>query len=86
MPTAKILIFTTPFCGYCAAAKLLLKKKGVVYEEIDISSDTLLREKMIEVAGRTSVPQIFIDDEHIGGFDDIATLDSAGDLDARLGL
>ena len=86
MPTAKILMYTTPFCGYCAAARSLLRKKGVEYEEISISGDATMREKMISITGRTSVPQIFINDEHVGGFDDMAALDSAGELDTRLGL
>ncbi len=86
MATAKILMYTTPFCGYCAAARSLLRKKGVEYEEISISGDATMREKMISITGRTSVPQIFINDEHVGGFDDMAALDSAGELDTRLGL
>ncbi|MDG1462576.1 MAG: glutaredoxin 3 [Gammaproteobacteria bacterium] len=86
MPTATVLIYTTPFCGYCAAAKSLLNKKAVDYKEIDISGDEPMREKLITITGRTSVPQIFINDEHIGGFDDMAALDSAGELDPRLGL
>ena len=86
MATAKILMYTTPFCGYCAAARSLLRKKGVEYEEISISGDAPMREKMISITGRTSVPQIFINDEHVGGFDDMAALDSAGELDTRLGL
>lgn len=86
MPTTKVLMYTTPFCGYCAAAKSLLKKKGVDYEEINISGDAAMREKMVSITGRTSVPQIFINDEHVGGFDDMAALDSAGELDPRLGI
>ncbi len=55
MATAKILMYTTPFCGYCAAARSLLRKKGVEYEEISISGDATMREKMISITGRTSV-------------------------------
>jgi len=84
--SAKILMYTSPFCGYCSAAKSLLKKKGVSFEEIDVFGDADMKAKMVEITGRTSVPQIFINDEHIGGFDDMNALDQAGELDPRLGL
>ena len=86
MATAKVIMYTTPWCGFCAAAKALLKKKGVEFEDIDVSNDAELRDHMISISGRTSVPQIFINDEHIGGFDDMNALDQAGELDGRLGL
>ncbi len=87
MSNPEIIMYTKPFCGFCAAARALFKKKGVSYQDIDISTDPALRETMIErSSGGTTVPQIFINDEHIGGFDDMAALDAAGGLDAKLGL
>ncbi len=84
---AKIEIYTTPTCPYCTAAKMLLKRKGVSYDETDVSRDPALRMAMTQRAGgRRSVPQIFIDDQHMGGSDDIHALDRAGKLDGLLGL
>lgn len=81
-----IIIYTTPVCPYCVRAKALLKQKGVSnYQEIDVSSDDALREAMVARAGgRRTVPQIFIGDTHVGGYDDLAALDKAGKLDALL--
>lgn len=77
-----IEIYTTPYCPYCVRAKALLKEKGVDYTETDVSSDGGLREAMTERAGgRRTVPQIFIDDRHIGGCDDLYALDGRGELD-----
>lgn len=81
---AKIEIYTTPFCGYCARAKSLLDRKGASYEEMDVMMD---EKKRAEMRGRTesrTVPQIFINGEHIGGSDELAALESAGKLDALL--
>jgi glutaredoxin 3 len=81
---AKIEIYTTPTCPYCHAAKSLLADKGVDYTEITVL-DPELREKMTERAhGRRTVPQIFIDDAHVGGYDDMAALDRRGGLDPLL--
>jgi glutaredoxin 3 len=81
---AKIEIYTTPTCPYCHAAKSLLKEKGVDYTEITVL-DPDLREKMTQRAhGRRTVPQIFIDDAHVGGYDDMAALDRRGGLDPLL--
>ena len=78
-------IYTTPVCPYCAMAKRLLQKKGVRYSEIDVSRDPALREAMIQRAkGRRTVPQIFINGQHIGGSDDLAALERAGKLDTLL--
>lgn len=80
-------IYTTPFCGYCRRAKALLTQKGVAFREIDVSDVVGAREEMQRRSGGAStVPQIFIDDRHIGGSDDLAALDRAGDLDPLLGL
>ena len=82
---ARVEIYTRMFCGYCTAAKRLLAGKGVEYEEYDITLGGPKRAEMIQRAnGRTSVPQIFIDDRHVGGSDDIHALDDAGKLDPML--
>ena len=81
---AKIEIYTTPFCGYCARAKGLLDKKGAAYEEMDVMMDEKKRAEMRERAKRSTVPQIFINGQHIGGSDELAALEQAGKLDALL--
>jgi glutaredoxin 3 len=84
---AKIEIYTKDWCGYCTRAKELLESKGVAFEEYDITMGGPKQEEMLErVPGRTSVPQIFIDGEHIGGCDDMVALDGRGELDPLLGL
>ena len=84
---AEVVIYTTPFCPYCARAKKLLDGKGVQYEEIDVYSQPRRREEMTQRAeGRTTVPQVFIDGKPVGGSDDIHALDRAGKLDAMLGI
>ncbi|SPJ23136.1 glutaredoxin 3 [Palleronia abyssalis] len=83
---SNVEIYTTPLCGYCHAAKRLLKSKDAAFIETDVSSDPGLREKMMERAsGRRTVPQIFIDGAHVGGYDDLAKLDREGKLDPMLG-
>ncbi|NDH64391.1 MAG: glutaredoxin 3 [Alphaproteobacteria bacterium] len=81
---AKIEIYTTPFCGYCARAKGLLDSKGAAYDEMDVMMDDKKRTEMRERSRRTTVPQIFINGQHIGGSDDLAALEQAGKLDALL--
>jgi len=81
----KIEIYTSFLCGYCARAKALLEQKQVAFEEIGVMMDGRKRAEMVERAnGRTSVPQIFIDDVHIGGSDELYALEQAGRLDALL--
>lgn len=80
----KVVIYTKPFCPYCARAESLLKSRGVAYEEIVASIDAQLREEMRERSGRMTYPQIFIGEHHVGGFDDLDALDRAGKLDALL--
>ncbi|HXF90412.1 MAG TPA: glutaredoxin 3 [Candidatus Nitrosotenuis sp.] len=81
----KVVIYTTPICPYCDRAKDLLTKKGVTYQEIDVSENSLKREEMsTKSGGRRTVPQIFINDAHIGGFDDLYELDRQGKLDSLL--
>ena len=83
---ARIEIYSTMFCGYCARAKGLFERKGVAYENIDVIEDPGKREEMLaRSGGRQTVPQIFIDGEHIGGADELLALERAGKLDARLG-
>ena len=81
----KIVLYTTPYCGYCRAAKHLLGRKGVAFTEIDVSDDLDLRQEMIERAyGRRTVPQIFINGTHVGGYDELAELERAAKLDPLL--
>ena len=81
---ARIEIYTTPFCGYCARAKGLLDDKGAAYDEVDVMMDEKKRAEMRERAKRTTVPQIFINGQHIGGSDELAALERAGKLDPLL--
>lgn len=84
---ADIEIYTSPFCGFCNAAKKLLEKKGVAYTEIDVMMNGVMRKEMTERSGgRTSVPQIFVDGEHLGDCMEMMEMDSDDELDARLGL
>jgi glutaredoxin 3 len=81
----RIIIYSTPFCGFCGAAKRLLASKGAEFKEIDVMFDPEQRRDMIERSGgRRTVPQIFIDGRHIGGFDDLSALDASGELDELL--
>jgi glutaredoxin 3 len=84
---ARVEIYSTLFCPYCARAKALLERKGVPYENIDVMEDTARRDEMVKRAGgSTTVPQIFIDGQHIGGCDELVALDRARKLDPLLGL
>lgn len=81
----RVEIYTTPWCAYCIAAKRLLQRKGVSFEETDVSSDFERRQEMMQRAGgRHTVPQIFIGGRHVGGSDDLHALDRAGKLDPLL--
>lgn len=81
---AHVRIYTTPICPYCARAKALLDKKGVSFDEVDVYMDAAARKEMMERSGRRTVPQIFIDERHIGGCDDLHALDAEGGLDPLL--
>lgn len=84
---AKVVLYTTAFCGYCARAKALLEAKGVAFEEIDVTFSPDKRAEMKARAnGRTTVPQIWINGQHIGGSDELYALDEAGKLDPLLGI
>jgi len=80
----KIIIYSTLICPYCNAAKQLLNSKALKYKEIRVDLDRQQRQTMIQKSGRTSVPQIFINDQHIGGFDDLNALNRSGKLDQIL--
>ncbi|HSD70354.1 MAG TPA: glutaredoxin 3 [Woeseiaceae bacterium] len=82
----RIVIYGSESCGYCGAARMLLKKKGASYEDVLVSSDPALREEMQKRSGRRSVPQVFIDDRAIGGFEELYALDRSGELDRILGI
>ena len=82
----KVVMYTTAICPYCVRAKFLLEHKGVGYEEIRIDTDHAIMQEMVERSRRNTVPQIFIDDTHVGGYDDMAELDAMGRLDPMLGL
>ncbi|MEA1062809.1 glutaredoxin 3 [Apirhabdus apintestini] len=81
---AKIDIYTKATCPYCHRAKALLEGKGVAFNELPIDGDAQKREEMITRSGRTTVPQIFIDERHIGGCDDLMALEAQGGLDPLL--
>jgi glutaredoxin 3 len=81
---ARVVMYTTQYCPYCVRAKALLRHKGVPFEEIDVGGDDALREKMVAASGRRTVPQIFIDEAPIGGFDELKVLDDQGELDRLL--
>ena len=80
----KVVMYGTPFCSYCGAAKMLLTKKKVDYEFILLSEEPGLREEIERRTGRRTVPQIFINDESIGGFDELYALERNGGLDTLL--
>jgi glutaredoxin 3 len=81
----RIILYTTPYCGYCRAAKRLLASKGLDFTEIDVSEDCAMREEMISRAmGVRTVPQIFIHGRHVGGYDELAQLERDAKLDTWL--
>ncbi len=82
----KVVVYSTNVCPYCVRAKSLLQRKGIEYEELNIDQDFSLMEQMMEKSQRRSVPQIFINDYHVGGYDDMAELDAEGKLDQLLGI
>ena len=82
----KVEIYTTQWCPYCTAAKALLKEKGVAFQEVD-ANDPDVRMAMVQRAnGRRTVPQIFIGDTHVGGYDDLSALERRGALDPLLAV
>src|SRR5512134_1783361 len=83
---AAIVIYSKSWCPYCDRAKRLLAAKGQSWTEIDVEASDAARDEMVARSGRRTVPQIWIGDRHVGGFDDLAALDATGELDALLGL
>ncbi len=83
----RIEMYSIEYCPFCSAAKALLKQKGLDYTNHDLSdlSDRDLRSKVLELSGRTTVPQIFIDGRHVGGYTDLDALDRSGELDRLVG-
>lgn len=84
MAQPDITVYYMPFCPYCSWAQQLLDAKGVAYQLINVTEDDVLRNEMEDRSGRNSVPQIFIGDVHVGGFDDLSELDRQGGLDPLL--
>jgi glutaredoxin 3 len=76
----RVHVYTTPSCPYCVRAKRLLEARGIPFVEIDVAHDDVLRAEIMERTGRRTVPQIFIDERSIGGFEELAALDEAGEL------
>jgi len=83
---ARVVIYSTSYCPYCTAAKALFRSKNVGFEEIDVTHDPHRRAEMEQLSQRRTVPQIFIDGQAIGGYDDARDLDAAGELDRLLGI
>ncbi len=81
MSQAAITVYYAPFCPYCGWAKQLLESKKVEFTLINVNDSTEIRQEMEQRAGQTSVPQIFIGDTHVGGYDDMAALDDKNELD-----
>ena len=83
----KVVIYTGPMCNFCSAAKHLLNKKKINYEEIDIGYDDKKREEMLKKSnGAKTIPQIFVEDKHIGGYVELKALEVAGKLNSLLGI
>ncbi|MCB1423777.1 MAG: glutaredoxin 3 [Nitratireductor sp.] len=81
---ATVVIYTRKLCGFCTAAKSLLSRKGVAFREFDATFDMKLRQEMMQKSGRTTFPQIFIGNHHVGGCDELMALERAGKLDPML--
>ena len=83
----KVIIYTGPMCNFCSAAKHLLNKKKISYEEIDIGYDEKKKEEMLKKSnGAKTIPQIFIEEKHIGGYVELKALENKGELDSLLGI
>jgi glutaredoxin 3 len=80
----EVVVYRTPFCGYCFRVKHLLESKGVPFKEVDVSGDQEKRRWLAEVTHQRTVPQVFIDGQSVGGFDDLARLNRSGELDRLL--
>jgi glutaredoxin 3 len=81
---SEVTIYTTATCGYCQMAKRLLSQKGIVAQEVDVGLDHSLMRDMMQRTGRRTVPQIYIGEQHVGGYDDLVRMEQQGALDAAL--
>ena len=81
----RVRVYSTLICPYCIRAKALLKTRGITYEEIDVTGDSAARAWLVQATGRRTVPQIFFDEEPIGGFDELRAMDVSGELSRRMG-
>jgi glutaredoxin 3 len=86
MSQVPVQVYVTNYCPYCITAKALLKKRGIAFEEINVSDDQDKRDWLVKTTGKRTVPQIFIGGESVGGSDDIHALDKTGDLMKKAGL
>ncbi|MDH5611477.1 MAG: glutaredoxin 3 [Gammaproteobacteria bacterium] len=80
MAQPEITVYSSKFCGYCVAAERLLQNKGLEYKLIKVDEDPTKYEYMVKITGRRTVPQIFIGDHHVGGFDDLSAANQSGEL------
>jgi glutaredoxin 3 len=85
MSRPQIVMYVSGWCPYCARARALMAKKGLEFREIDVDGDAKLREEMIARSGMRTVPQIFIGDKHVGGYDELDALDGTGEFDRLIG-
>ena len=81
---AEVIVYSTSYCPYCVRAKDLLKRKGVTFKELNAEDDAVRADMITKAGGQRTVPQIFINGQHVGGSDDLHALDKAGKLDAML--
>lgn len=86
VPQARVVMYSTPWCPYCIRARKLLKDKGASFEDIDVAGKPELRRHMETLSGRHTVPQIWINDQHVGGCDELHALERAGQLDKILAV
>lgn len=84
MPAARVVLYSTDYCPYCTRAKMLLSKKNVLFEEVNVEDRPELRSWLVSASGQRTVPQIFVNNRPIGGFTDMAALDRTGELDRLL--
>ncbi|MGB5398276.1 MAG: glutaredoxin 3 [Gammaproteobacteria bacterium] len=84
MSHPEVKVYSSRFCGYCVAAERLLTSKGVSYQLIKVDEDPAMFDHMTEITGRRTVPQIFIGEHHVGGFDDLSAINQSGELDLLL--
>ena len=82
--SSKVIVYTADYCPYCVRAKQLLTRKDIDFQEIDVTDPATRGEMVTRAGGRKTIPQIFINDQHIGGFDDLSALDRSGQLDTLI--